>query len=184
MYAVTVGVRGPPDRCRVLAGKITVRGWHWEIGAYPGHASSNARHRRRHGPHGHNMCRWRGGGVEKAWRTRRLVAGPGRVIEWWPGGWENQTPPAAVAAGSLRRGKRKMRIRTGALAVLVAAVVLTAFCVHTTSLAASAPSGDAAGASPAPDRTATSKSAERRIGSASHDRRRLSLLWPRGVWLS
>ena len=77
-----------------------------------------------------------------------------------------------------------MRIRTGALAVLVAAVVLTAFCVHTTSLAASAPGGDAAGASPAPDRTATAKSAEGRTGSASHDRRRLSLPRPRGVWLS
>ena len=66
-----------------------------------------------------------------------------------------------------------MRIRTGALAVLVAAVVRTAFCVDTTSLAASASVGDAAGAWAAPDRTATPKSAER-----------LSLLRPRGVWLS
>ena len=77
-----------------------------------------------------------------------------------------------------------MRIRTGALAVLVAAVVLTAFCVDTTSLAASAPVGAAAGAWVAPGRAATPKGAERRIGSASHDRRRLSLPRPRGVWLS
>ena len=59
-----------------------------------------------------------------------------------------------------------MRIRTGALAVLVAAVVRTAFCVDTTSLAASAPSGGAARAWPAPDRTATPNSAEP-IGWAS-----------------
>ena len=76
-----------------------------------------------------------------------------------------------------------MRIRTGALAVLVAAVVLTAFCVDTTSLAASASIGDAAGAWAAPDRAAP-KSAERRIGSASPGRGRLSLLRSRGVWWS
>jgi len=77
-----------------------------------------------------------------------------------------------------------MRIRTGALAVLVAAVVLTAFCAGTASLAASTPSGDAAGAWAAPDRAATPKGAERRIGSASPDRRRLGLLRPPGVWWS
>ena len=77
-----------------------------------------------------------------------------------------------------------MRVRTGVLAVLVAAVVRTAFCVDTTSLAASASVGDAAGAWAAPDRAATPKGAERRIGSASRDRGRLSLLRPGGVWWS
>ena len=66
-----------------------------------------------------------------------------------------------------------MRIRTGALAVLVAAVVLAAASV-----------GDAAGAWAAPNRAAAPKGAERRIGSASPDRRRLGLLRPRGVWWS
>jgi hypothetical protein len=76
-----------------------------------------------------------------------------------------------------------MRISTGALAVLVAAVALTTFCVDTTSLAASASIGDAAGAWAAPDRTAAPKRAER-IGSAPPDRGRLGLLRPRGGWLS
>ena len=101
-------VGGPPDGCRVLAGKITVGGWDCAVAAYPGHASSNAGHRRRQGHRGHNMCRWRGGGAEKAWRKRRLAAGPGPVIEWWQAGWENQDPLAAVAAGfSSPDGKRK-----------------------------------------------------------------------------
>jgi hypothetical protein len=77
-----------------------------------------------------------------------------------------------------------MRVRTGVLAVLVAAVVVTVFCAGTTSLGGSASIGDAAGAWAAPDRAATPKSAERRIGSASPDRRRVSLLRPPGVWLS
>ena len=77
-----------------------------------------------------------------------------------------------------------MRVRTGVLAVLVAAVVRTAFCAGTTSLAASAPVGAAAGAWAASGRAATPKGAERRIGSASRDRGRLSLLRPRGVWWS
>jgi len=133
---------------------------------------------------GHNMCRWRGEGAEKAWGTRRLAAGAGRVIEWWQAGWENQIPLAAVAAGFSSPGEEEMRISTGALAVLVAGVVLTAFCIDTTSLAASASIGDAAGAWPAPDRAAAPKRAGRRIASASHDRRHRSLLQPRGVWLS
>jgi hypothetical protein len=77
-----------------------------------------------------------------------------------------------------------MRIRTGGLAVFVAAVVRTAFCAGTASLAASASIGDAAGAWAAPDRAAAANSAERRIGSASPDRGRLSLLRPPGVWWS
>ena len=77
-----------------------------------------------------------------------------------------------------------MGISTGALAVLVGAVVFTAFCVDTTSLAGSASIGDAAGAWAAPDRMAAPKSADRRTGSASPDRRRLSLLWLRGGWWS
>ena len=77
-----------------------------------------------------------------------------------------------------------MGISTGALAVLVGAVVFTAFCVDTTSLAASASAGDAAGGWAAPDRMAAPKGAERRIGSASPDRGRLSLLRLRGVWWS
>ena len=76
-----------------------------------------------------------------------------------------------------------MRARTGVLAVLVAAVVCTAFCAGAASLAASASIG-AAGAWAAPDRAAVPKGAERRIGSASPDRGRLSLLRPRGVWWS
>ena len=77
-----------------------------------------------------------------------------------------------------------MRVRTGALAVLAAAVVCTAFCIGTASLAASASIGDGAGAWAAADRMATPKGAERRIGSASPDRGRLSLLRPRGGWWS
>ena len=76
-----------------------------------------------------------------------------------------------------------MRVRTGVLAVLVAAVVRTAFCAGTTSLAASASIGAAAGAWAAPGRAAVPKGAER-IGSASPDRGRLSLLRPPGVWWS
>ena len=68
-----------------------------------------------------------------------------------------------------------MRITTGALAVLVAAVARTAFCRDMTSLAASAPVGDPAGAWAAPDRAAAPKGAGRRSGSASHDRGRLGL---------
>jgi hypothetical protein len=114
-----------------------------------------------------------------------LVAGAGRVIEWWQAGWEDQNPLAAVAAGFCSlEGNEEMRIRTGVLAVLVAAVVRTAFCVGTASLAASASSGDAAGGWAAPDRAAVPKGAERRIGSASPGRGRLILLRPPGVWLS
>jgi hypothetical protein len=76
-----------------------------------------------------------------------------------------------------------MRIRTGALAVLVVAVARTAFCAGTASLAASASIGAADGAWAAPDRAAP-RGAERRIGSASPDRGRLSLLRPPGVWWS
>jgi pimeloyl-ACP methyl ester carboxylesterase len=56
-----------------------------------------------------------------------------------------------------------MRIRTGTFAVFVTAVVFTAFCADTASVAASAPAGDAAGGWPAPGRTATAKSAERML---------------------
>src|SRR5690349_9759354 len=109
------------------------------------------------------MCRWRGDGAEKAWRTRRLAAGAGRVIEWWQAGWEDQNPLAAVAAGFCSpEGNEEMRVRTGALAVLVAAVARIAFCAGTASLAASASVGDGAGAWAAPGRMAAPKGAERR----------------------
>jgi hypothetical protein len=57
-----------------------------------------------------------------------------------------------------------MRIRTSTFAVYVTAVVFTAFCADTASVAASAPAGDAARGWPAPGRTATAKSAERMLG--------------------
>jgi pimeloyl-ACP methyl ester carboxylesterase len=58
----------------------------------------------------------------------------------------------------------KMRIRTGAFAVRVAATVVTTLGLATTSLPAGASIGDAAGAWPASGRTATPNSAERMLG--------------------
>jgi pimeloyl-ACP methyl ester carboxylesterase len=56
-----------------------------------------------------------------------------------------------------------MRISTGTFAAFVVAVVFTAFCADTASVAASAPAGAGQGW-PAPGRTATAKSAERMLG--------------------
>jgi hypothetical protein len=118
--------------------------------------------------------------VQVAWRRRgesmENRAGWPRVLGGLLSGGRRagriRTLLRPLRPGSLRRREEEMRIRTGALAVLVAAVVLTAFCADTTSLAAAAPAGDAAGAWAAPDRMAVPKGADRRIGSASDRRRR------------